>query len=185
MISLPGLRSRGGFLIGIFLRYFLHKLSPLHRFTPAERPRVSGWLSWAGDGVPSVALCGALWRCFGCGWYFYTFAPFRGSVGLSVGSARVSRFRVSCCGALWLALVPSVGSDPLAGTGVPVERSGAVRARKKPPTRSGRTGERKPRDRSRGCFYLFIFSKSATRTKKKIITHNTINNLAALPSMLP
>lgn len=58
MNSLPGLRSRGGFLIEIFLRYFLHKPSPLHRFTPAERPRVSGS---ALVGCCWCALCGSLW----------------------------------------------------------------------------------------------------------------------------
>lgn len=163
MISLPGLRSRGGFLIGIFLRYFLHKSSPLHRFTSAERPRVSGWalVGWCW-----CALCGALWRCFGCGWYFYTFAPFRGSVGLSVGSVRVSRFRVSCCVALWLALVPSVGSDPLAGAGVPVERSGAVRAREKPPTRSGRTAKENPGS-DPGAVSIYSFLISPQRGQKR------------------
>ena len=101
MISLPGLRSRGGFLIGIFLRYFLHKPSPLHRFTPAERPRVSGsaLVGWCW-----CALCGSLWGSVAVFWlwvYFYTFAPFRGSVGLSVGSVRVSRFRgVVLCGSV-------------------------------------------------------------------------------------
>ena len=182
MNSLPGLRSRGGFLIEIFPRYFLHKSPALHRFTPAERPRVSGS---ALVGCCWCALCGSLWGSVAA-FLLWVVCLYLRTVSALCGALCGLCEGVPVSGVvLWLALVPSVGSDPLAGTGVPVERSGAVRAREKPPTRSGRTGERKPRERSRGCFYLFIFNKSAINTKKKIITHKTINNLAALPSMLP
>ena len=118
---------------------------------------------WCG----AVALCVALWRCFGCGWYFYTFAPFRGSVGLSVGSVRVSRFRVSCCVALWLALVPSVGSDPLAGAGARVERSGAVRARKSRPRGAAEQAKENPGIAPGAVsIYSFLISPQSIRRRK-------------------
>ena len=79
MISLPGLRSRGGFLIGIFLRYFLHKSSPLHRFTPAERPRVSGsaLVGWCW-----CALCGSLWGSVAVFWLWLVLLYLRTVSGL-------------------------------------------------------------------------------------------------------
>ena len=100
MISLPGLRSRGGFLIGIFLRYFLHKLSPLHRFTPAERPRVSGWalVGWCW-----CALCGSLWGSVAVFWLWVVLLYLRTVSGLCGAFCGLCEgVPVSGCRAVWL-----------------------------------------------------------------------------------
>lgn len=167
MISLPGLRSRGGFLIGIFLRYFLHKSSPLHRFTPAERPRVSGWalVGWCW-----CAICGSLWGSVAVFWLWVVLLYLRTVSGLCWAFCGLCEgvpvSGVSCCVALCLALVPSVGSDPLAGTGVPVERSGAMRARKSRPRGAAEQAKENP-GIAPGAVSIYSFLISPQRGQKR------------------
>lgn len=106
-----------------------------------------GVLAVGGMSIPSHrfgALWGFLWALRGC-----------------------PGFGVSCCVALWLALVSSVGSDPLAGTVVPVERSGAVRARKSRPRGAAEQAKENPgSDPGAVSIYSFLISPQSIRRRK-------------------